>query len=244
MLPMMLGIGCTPTGFGTQKNLEVSGPVAVDIVTFAGDVEVISTEDGGETPYVIINPQSLHALHRFETAAASLEDISWDIEVVKEGGRDVVRIRVSTLYPEPELQRVHVTVGLPEIDGTRVKTRLGSVELYEISGPIDVESTKGDVEIVTMKPLHGPISAVTTDADIQLRMPPGSSGRLDCYSGDGRIISSVPDARLRVQGRSNDLVLDAILNDGTEPIVLRTNDGTIRVIVRKNPYQQSSLLLY
>ena len=47
-----------------------------------------------------------------------------------------------------------------------------------------------------------------------------------------------------MQGRSNDQILDAILNDGTSPIVLRTNDGTIRVIVKKNPYEQSSLLLY
>ena len=244
-LPMLvLAMGCTTPSFGTRKTLEVSGPAAVDIVTFAGDVKVVATGNSGVTPYVLITPASLHALHRYEAAAASLEEVSWDVEVVNEGGRDVVRIRTSTVYPEPELQRVHVTVGLPEIDGTRVKTRLGSVELQEIRGPIDIESTRGDLEIVTLKPLHGPISAVTTDGDIQLRMPPGSSGRLDCYSGDGRIISSVPDARLQVLGRTNDQILDAILNDGMEPIVLRTNDGTIRVIVKKNPYQQSSLLLY
>ena len=245
LLPMMvLAGGCTTSGFGTRKTLEVSGSVAVDVVTFGGDVKVIATGRRQVTPFVLITPESHHAIHRNDEARASLEEIDWDIEVVNEGGRDVVRIRTSTLYREPALQRVHVTVGVPELDGIRVKTRLGHVEINESTGPIDIETTKGDIEIVTTKPAHGPISAVTTDGDIQLRVPPGSSGRLDCYTGDGRIISSVPTGRLQVQGRSNDQILDAILNDGTSPIVLRTNDGTIRVIVKKNPYEQSSLLLY
>ncbi|MCH2132701.1 MAG: DUF4097 domain-containing protein [Phycisphaerales bacterium] len=239
---MLLLGGCTHFAFGTRTSLEVDGPVVVDIVTFAGDVTIRSTGNAPGEPYVLVKPSATHGFHRMGDAQASLDEIDWSVETVEEGGRTVVRVRADTLYPESGMQRLHVTVSAADVDGLRVKTRLGDVDVLDIQGPIDIDTTRGDISIVTNRPLHGPISAMTTEGDITLRAPPQTSGRLDFFTGDGRVTCSVPDSKLRVTGRTGERSFQGILNDGHEPITLRTNDGRVRVVVKTYPYQQSSLL--
>ncbi len=232
--------GCGHMAFGTKTPLDVSGPVSVDVVTFAGDVTVRSTGDAPGTPGVLVKPQSTHAFHRMGDAQASLEDIDWSVETVEENGRTIVRIRATTLYPESGLQRLHVTVNAPLIDGVRVDTSLGDVDLSEISGPIDVSTTRGDVDIVTGASLDDSVNVATTEGDIDLRAGAGTSGRLDAFTIDGRVICKVPTGKLRIHGRSSDRTMQGVINDGDRPITLRTNDGTIRIVVKKHPHRQSS----
>ncbi len=239
LLTVCLG-GCGHMAFGTRTPLDIKGPVSVDVVTFAGDVTIRSTGDAPGTPGVLVKPQATHSFHRMGEAQASLKDIDWSVETVVENGRTIVRVRATTLYPESGLQRLHVTVNVPDIDGVRVDTRLGDVDLSEITGPIDVNTTRGDVAIVTGQSLDDSINVSTTEGDITLRAGSGTSGRLDAFTIDGRVICKVPSGKLRVHGRSSDQTMQGVINDGDQPITLRTNDGTIRIIVKKYPHRQGS----
>lgn len=238
---LLLG-GCAQTVFGTRKPLDVTGPISVDVVTFAGEVTIQATGDAPGEPYVYVRPRATHSIHRMGDAQASLDDIDWSIETLEEGGRTVLRIRATTLYPESGLQRLHVTVSAPHIDGVNVSTTLGDVDLSEVEGPISVETTRGDVSIVTGRPLAEAVSVTTTDGDITFRAPPGTSGRLDAFTADGRVVCSVRDEKFRVHGFSNDQSMQGVINDGQSPLVFRTNDGTIRIVVKKHPHQQASFL--
>ena len=232
--------GCGHMAFGTRTPLDVAGPVSVDVATFAGDVTIRSTGDAPGTPGVLVKPQSTHSFHRMGDAQASLKDIDWSVETVEENGRTIVRVRATTLYPESGLQRLHVTVTAPHIDGVRVDTSLGDVDLSEMSGPIDVNTTRGDVSIVTGESLVDSINVATNEGGITLRAGPGTSGRLDAFTIDGRVICKVPKGKLRIHGRSSDRTMQGVINDGDQPITLRTNDGTIRIVVKKYPHRQSS----
>ena len=232
--------GCGHMAFGTKTPLDIKGPVSVDVVTFAGDVTIRSTGDAPGDASVLVKPQSTHAFHRMGDAQASLKDIDWSVETVEENGRTIIRIRATTLYPESGLQRLHVTVNSPDIDGVRVDTTLGDVDLSEITGPIDVNSTRGDVDIVTGKALDDSINVSTTEGDITLRAGTGTRGRLDAFTIDGRVVCKVPKGKLRVHGRSSDRTMQGVINDGEQPVVLRTNDGTIRIVIKKYPHRQSS----
>ena len=240
---LLLMGGCGHAVFGTRTPLDLSGPVSVDVVTFAGEVTIQSTGDAPGKPYVYVRPRATHSFHRMGDAQASLKDIDWSIETVEEGGRTVLRVRATTLYPESGMQRLHVTVSAPQIDGLNVSTSLGAVDVRDVKGPINIDTTRGDVYIVTNRPLHGPISVTTTDGDITLRAPPGTRGRLDAYTADGRVICNIRDEKFRVHGRSGDQTMQGIVNDGDEPMTFRTNDGTIRIVVKKNPYQQASFVI-
>ena len=232
--------GCTHMAFGTKTPLDIKGPVSVDVVTFAGKVTIRATGDAPGTPSVLVKPQSTHSFHRMGDAQASLKDIDWSVETVQENGRTVVRIRATTLYPESGLQRLHVTVTAPQIDGVRVETSLGDVDLSEIEGPVDVKTTRGDVSIVTGIGLDESVNVSTTQGDITLRAGPETSGRLDAFTVDGRVVCKVPKGKLRVHGRSSDRTMQGVINDGDQPITLRTNDGTIRIVVKKYPHRQGS----
>ena len=234
--------GCGHAVFGTRMPLELSGPVSVDVVTFAGKVTITSTGDAPGEPYVYVRPRATHSIHRMGDAKASLKDIDWSVETVEENGRTVIRVRATTLYPESGMQRLHVTVSVPDIDGINVSTRLGAVDVRDVQGPINIDTTRGDVDIVTNRPIHGPVTVTTTDGDITFRAPPGTKGRLDAFTADGRVVCSVRDEKLRVHGRSGDRTMQGVINDGEEPLTFRTNDGTIRIVVKKNPYQQASFL--
>jgi hypothetical protein len=234
--------GCTHMAFGTRTAVDVQGPVQVDIVTFAGDVTVTSTGDSTGSPHVLVKPLALHGIHRMGDAKASLADIDWSIATTQEGGRTVLRVRATTKYPNSGLQRLHITVAVPDVDGLIVKTTLGDVDVVDVAGPIDINTTRGFVSIVTHRPLHGPISVMTTEGGITLRAPPGTSGRLDAFTADGVVTTNIRQGRFIVSGRVGDQSMQGVINNGTEPIVLRTNDGKIRVVVKDNPTQQASFI--
>ena len=235
--------GCVHPDFGTRTRLDLSGPVLVDVSTFAGDVNIRSTGDAPGEPYVYVKPMSKYAAHRHDEGRARLSDIDWSVEVSREQDPPVIRVRASTFEHEQQRQRLHVTVSAPSIEGVRVRTRLGDIDVDRASGPMDLETTDGDIDILADRPLDGPLTAVTTDGDIQLRTPPGTRGRLDFFTGDGRVVSRITRGSTRVQGRNDDRSFQAVLNEGLEPFVLRTNDGMIRFMVKPSPRAQSSQLL-
>ena len=184
-----------------------------------------------------------YAAHRTAEGWARLKDINWSVEVSRDQDPPVVRVRASTLKADEERQRLHVTVSAYAVDGVRVRTQHGDVDIDQASGAMDIETSRGDIYILADRPLHGPITALTTDGDIELRAPSGTSGRLDFFTGDGRVISKINSGQVRVRGRNDDRSLQAVLNDGLQPFVLRTNDGIIRFVVKPFPRAYSSQLL-
>jgi hypothetical protein len=66
----------------------------------------------------------------------------------------------------------------------------------------------------------------TGDGHVTLRLPRDFSADLDVHTGDGHIDSDLP---VTVSGSRRENELRGRLNAGGPPLVVRTNDGSIRL---------------
>ena len=87
-----------------------------------------------------------------------------------------------------------------------------------------------------MHPQRGRNTLIGNEGDIDYRVPRGSTGDFDLGVIDGDIQMRVTEGQWRYTDRSNtkDLVT-ATLNAGTNPVMIRTTEGDIRISVVRNP---------
>ena len=228
--------GCSTMGRPERQPLDLNGPVAVRVDTFAGDVEVRAFMAGtGQKAFVQVTKEGLHAMNRGSDGADAIEGISWTTEIDRDDRGPVVVVKVTAQGDEQHSMRGHVVVQVPTLDGVTVRTTRGDISVDEVTGPIELVTTDGSVELLSDQPVHGPLKILTSEGDVNIRLAPGASGDLDFFSKDGRVGMHVKTGRMRIEpGTSNDM-LSGILNDGTKPFVIRTTHGVIRFTVKSNP---------
>ena len=224
--------GCSTRAKPDLQPLELVGPVSVRVESFAGDVTIRTS---AEPARVTVDREALHATNRSTDAVTALETIQWttDIDQGERGPQLVVRVTSSS--KESHLLRGHVTVQVPTIDGIFVRTRRGDVLIDETTGPVDVRTSDGWIELLSNQPLRDPISLFTNDGDVNVRLAPGTCGTLDLHADHGISQVRVKSGQLVVRGHSSEELFNGILNDGKNPIIIRTTDGSIRFIVKPNP---------
>jgi hypothetical protein len=213
--------------------LNVAGPVAVDVESFGGDVIIIANERLTEAT-VTVTRQARHGTSRKKESKASLADIGYSAVVVPGKTGPVLEIRTWTGNPEPHFQRAHLAIDVPVVTDVTVRARNGLVEAVDIEGAADIESFGGDVRIMTNRPMRQPVTVVNDRGDIDYRVRGESTGSLDCVAVKGKVDYRVRNGRLIVNEVAHD-TLRATLNDGANPIRLRTTNGDIRVAVVHNP---------
>ena len=238
ILPLLLGAagatGCSTRAIPDQQPLELDGPVSVHVEAFAGDVTIESVDGPA---HVTVDGESLHAYNRKADAVTSLETIQWTTTIDHDDRGPKIVVRVHTDAEEAHLLRGHVTVHAPMIDGVYVRTKRGDVAIDEMTGPVDVRTTDGSIELLSNQPLRDPISMFTNDGDINVRIAPGSCGTFDLHADHGTSHVSVKSGQLVVRGHTSEEIFNGVLNDGSNTFLLRTTDGHIRFVVKPYPKQ-------
>jgi DUF4097 and DUF4098 domain-containing protein YvlB len=224
--------------------LEVAGPVAIDVQSFNGDIVVTATADPkAKQAKVTIVREGTHGFDRAKEAKASLADISYTAEIVPGELGQVLQLRTSTTNIEPHFQRAHVYIELPEVADLRVHTTNGKVWARNITGSVDVSTSEGDVRIMTNQPMLRPVTIVNRNGDIDYRVRAESTGKIDCQTVNGKVTALVKYGTMNIQPPTRTDLLNATLNSGTNPLVMRTVNGDIRIAVVSNPEHVGQMIV-
>ncbi len=244
MASLMTSGGCSVKSRADRQPLTLEGPVSVEVENFAGDVTIRSIDPRtGSTPHVTVTGEALHAINRRGDAADALESIDWHAELEQDDRGPRLVVRVTTDDDEAHILRAHVTVHVLIVDGTTVRTTRGDVSIDELTGPVDVRTTDGDVELLSDQPLRDPISIFTSEGDVNVRLAPGTSGDFDLHAEHGSVSMKIKSGQMAVAGSTSNDTFFGRLNDGTAPIIIRTTDGDIRFTVKPNPKKYGLLHL-
>ena len=129
---------------------------------------------------------------------------------------------------------------------TRLSTGDGRIEATSLDGMLDAQTGDGriiirgrfdllklhtgdgsiEAEINNGSRLTSEWSVRTGDGHVTMRLPATLSADLDVHTGDGHIQSDLP---VTMSGSRNEHELRGKLNAGGPPLIVRTNDGSIRL---------------
>ncbi|MHC5005927.1 MAG: DUF4097 family beta strand repeat-containing protein [Planctomycetota bacterium] len=213
--------------------LNVTGPVAIDVESFGGDVIITANEKLTEAT-VTVRREARHGSSRRKEAKASLAEIGYSAVVVPGESGPVLEVRTWTGHPEPYFQRAHLEINVPAATGVTVRSRDGLVAAVDIEGAVDIECAAGDVRVMTNRPMWQAVTVINDQGDIDYRVRGESTGLLDCETQDGELLYRARQGRFIVS-EVTPTMLRATLNEGENPIRLRTTGGNIRVAVVHNP---------
>ena len=228
--------GCSIQSKAEHQPLDLEGPVAVQVNSFAGDVTVRSIDlRAGARPHVAVTRESSHGIRRYDKAREAMDSISWSARIDRGAQGPVLVVDVVSTAPSAMGVRADVVVEVPIVDGLSVHTTKGDIEVEDVSGPVELITTDGSVELLSDLALRGPLKILTSEGDVNVRLQAGTSGQLDFMAKDGRVGLYVRAGQMRVKpGTSNDSCRGQ-LGDSTEPFVVRTTHGVIRFTVKHNP---------
>jgi hypothetical protein len=224
--------------FGTDEPIELktTGAIAVDVDNFAGDVTV-RADRKVERTFVEVRRVSTHGLGRWVESKEALDDASWTASLQpREGGGETLVIRTDTPNPEKYFHHMEILVVTPALDSVKVRSTNGDVTVIENRGSVDIETTRGDVRMMTPWPMTGPMTIVTSEGSIDYRVRGESKGVFDCESRGGEVRQRAEFGKWLALDTDNDHDrFLAVLNDGTNPVVLRTSEKNIRVAIVPDP---------
>jgi len=216
--------------------LATSGAIGVVVESFGGDVSVRADPRVKQTR-VEVRRASNMGLGRWDESRQELDDIAWTATLEpRETGGDTLKVAVTTQNPEAHYFRADVVIVAPALDAVAVRTRRGSVSVVENQGPVDIETTSGDVRMLTPWPMTQPIKIITSDGAIDFRVRGESRLSFDAETRGGEVRQRCLFGKWRALGSGNDHDrMLATLNDGTNPVFLRTSDKNIRIAVVADP---------
>lgn len=234
---MLLTGGCaTRAAWDDERHFEASGPIEIDVESFAGDV-TINTTDHWPDVRVRVRRAAVHGFKREREAADSLEEITSIAEIVSGDMGQKLIVRTMTDHAEAHFQRAHVFIDVPQAENITVRTTRGNVYLTGISGRINAETTDGDVRVITNRAMNKPVTVLNQRGNIFFRVRGESQGYFDCEAVRGEVSRRVNYGYLTTEPNSRHDRFRGRFNDGDNPITLRTIDGNIRVSVVHNPEQ-------
>ena len=235
-LLLLASAGCSIKSRVEHQPLELDGPVAVRVNSFAGDVTIRGMDPrSGARAYVAVTRETSHGIRRCDNARKALDSISWSARIDRDDRGPVLIVEVVSDDTSATDVRGNVVIQVPIVDGLTVHTTRGDVEVDEVSGPVELITTDGSVELLSNQALRGPLKILTSEGDVNVRLAAGTSGRLDFLAKDGRVGLYIRAGQMRIQpGTSNDSCRGE-LGDSTEPFVIRTTHGVIRFTVKHNP---------
>jgi len=217
----------------SPQRFEMTGPVSVDVESFNGDVTVEVDPRATDIRFQV-ERESIHGMFRGGDAAAALKGIEYEAHMATGELGPVFKVRTWTTTPEPHLQLAHVHITLPALQDVKIKSSQGSVRVVNNTGSVDITTSKGDVLVMTNEAMTMPVTIVTSDGTIDYRVRGESTGRFDCETVRGDIKHRLHHGRFVMQPSSHNS-LRMTLNDGENPVQLRTVDGDIRIAIVSNP---------
>jgi DUF4097 and DUF4098 domain-containing protein YvlB len=241
MVPTLAGGCATRAAWDDETHLRVTTPIEIEVDSFGGDVTITTTDKWPEVR-VRVRRAAVHGHLREKEAAESLEQVTYTAEMTTgEMGPKLV-IRTMTEHPEAHFQRAHVFIDVPRAENISVRTARGDVTLTGVSGQINVETTDGEVRLLTNRALDKPITILNQRGDIHLRTRGESKGYFDCEAVRGEVSRRIRYGYLTAEPGSRHDRFRGSFNGGDNPITLRTVDGNIRISVVHNPEQVGTLI--
>jgi DUF4097 and DUF4098 domain-containing protein YvlB len=159
-------------------------------------------------------------------------------------------VRIELEVPREIRTDVHTGDGGITVDGLHGETRLatgdGHIEAERLDGALDAQTgdgrmrVRGRFDLLNLHTGDGSVEAEiengsrissewrvrTGDGHVTLRLPSNFAADLDVHTGDGHIDSDLP---VTISGSRRENELRGKLNAGGPPLVIRTNDGSIRL---------------
>jgi hypothetical protein len=238
LLPLaMLGCNRGARVDAPIRGLEVApdfGPT-LDITNFRGSVRV-EVDPRIKTPTVTarVRPD----VRSFRTKKAELAaKVQVQADSAIENGRRVLRV-TSAPTGEADDVSVDLVVRVAASEGAHVRNTGGPVNLVRISGPISVINglgggDGGDVTVRTGSAMTAPVTLTTSQGNVLYQIGPGSSGDFDLQTDAGAAEFYAKIGRV-AEARPEPTRYRGLLNDGNNPVSLRSGQGNVRVVVIQN----------
>lgn len=224
--------------------LTTSGPIDIDVDSFGGTYRIIA-DPSLKATYVEPVRRSTHGHLRFDDGRDSLESIDYRVNLVRgELDSETLEIQSWTNHPESHFQGVDFRIRTPSLNSVRVITKNGRVWVKDNTGPVSIETTYGDIRLLTNHPMNDPITLITKDASIDFRAPAGTTGLFHCVASSGEVYSRITEAQITSSSRTNGPTkFAAQIGHGENPIDMRTSHADIRVAIVKNPTDVGSFII-
>ena len=184
---------------------------------------------------------------RFEIAIESqtnskLNEIEWDVHMdPNDRGGQTLTIDVRSKNPEAWFAGSDIEVDTARLGTVTIHTKRGKIIVDDNRGPTDLSTIHGEIRVRTPWPMTQPCAMVTAQASISWCTRGESTGEFDCETVGGNIISYCRYGRWIMTDKDNDTnSLHATLNGGTNPIIMRTVDGDIRITIVEDPHNTGS----
>lgn len=209
--------------------------LALDVKNVRGSVEVR------------VNPRVEHATVESNIAVATRDDkspkadaaildaLAVTADLQPAGDNAVLKVVSTSGRPDAEDQAVNLLITLPRLDGVQIDNRGGLVMVVGASGAHSITNRQGPIEVRTNSPITDPVTLTTTDGNIYYQVPAASSGTFDLATLQGECAFRNEVTAEQKDSYSTRQQLSTVLNNGTNPVVARTNQGDIRMFVIKDP---------
>jgi len=242
LISLCLG-GCLSPHRTEKWEVNVGGPVEIDVENFRGDVIIIGmpTRDAA---FVRMTRRGTHGYDRREDAIASLNEITTSLDLVPGEYGQRLEVRAETTHAEPHFQRVDIYIEIPSIDGVRAQTDDGDVAVIRAEGAMDIETANGVVTVKTSLPMREPVTIINNAGPIEYVTREESTAAFDVKVVNGDIAHRIDRGDLRVLAGTDEYSFQATLNEGTNPVILRAVDGKIRIKVVREPEAVYTRVLY
>jgi hypothetical protein len=174
------------------------------------------------------------------------EAVSVVMDVERQPGGNVLKVRTGAMWPNPEEVWVDLTIRVPACSGVTIWNRGGLVELVGVSGAVQVEngpvelpdgslgSSNGDILLRTDQAMLEPVALVTSRGSVLYQVGPNSAGMFELIAEGGKEEFHSPllrPDRMEHDGRT----LRASVNRGTNHVLLRSDDGWVRAEIIEDP---------
>jgi len=224
--------------------IDTLGIIDLEVESFGGNVRVEVVPGMSGTVVEPVRRAFLGHLRRDE-AEASLDQIDYRIEL-REGelDREVLVLTSATTHSEPHFQGVDFMIRTGELGRVDVVTRRGHVWVENNRDGVDIDTTLGDIRVVTDFPMNDAVTLVTKEGTIDYRVAPGSTGLYDLQTMGGRIHQRFTDARVVALGVENGpSIFYGEVGDRDNPVMIRTTYADIRVAVVEKPTDCGPLIV-
>jgi hypothetical protein len=213
-----------------------SGPVDIDIESFGGTV-VVEAVPGLQNTIIEPVRRARHGHLRRDDAVSSLDAMDYVVELIPgDLDRETVRIVASSSGAESHFQGVDFRIRTADLGSVKVRTGRGRVWVKNNTGGVDVQTTHGDIRVITLHPMNDPIVLVTKEGEVDYRAPKGSTGIYDLRSIGGLVYNRFTQARvISTSAENGPAIFVAEVGGGLNPVLVRTTYGDIRVAVTENP---------
>ena len=138
--------------------LLTNGPIDIDVDSFGGTYRIIA-DPSLDATYVEPVRRSMHGHLRNDDANEALESIDYSVNLVRgELNAETLEIHSWTNHPEMHFQGVDFLIRTPNLNSVRVVTKRGRVWVKNNTGPVSIETSYGDIRLLTSHPMTDPIS--------------------------------------------------------------------------------------